>query len=278
MCDNKFNMKQWKNNCFEMYECADFIYKFIKHYINKVNAMFINMNKLSNEEYPLGDYYKYLTVFYWHKYVIKNIDKEYGFKNFEEKYDKFINLYNENADMYKSMDTESKINLSFYEDLTKNTIHMYYGVDEESDYYIIQNGHDGYEEYKKLFFKLNELINSINKINHNINIINNDNSIINDTRFMPMEMYIFSPNRLSPVPLRIFTDIKYVTIEKLKNYADENAYPPTVTDIITRSFIEISNFIIYYEIKDYFKKLSDDFNSFINKELIKNVKYNLSKL
>lgn len=254
-CD-KFKMKQWKYNCFEMHECAIIIYKFLDNYLLNVNEI---VKKVGDDnKYSSQDYYKYLILFYWFEILKDNFDEKYDLSNFKENVNKFNFLYLDNLEMYQSIDAKDDIKL-INERLTKHNINMY-KTDKKSD------DMNGVEKQMELFSDIKNLIYCINKIIYGIDILN-------DVGYMYDDLYMFLPECKKPIDLKEFTIVEDKIVKKLEKYGVLPTVKATIYDYYQDIF-ENDHLRNCHNIRQYFKKLADDFNIFINDELMKIIKIN----
>lgn len=266
-CD-KFKMKQWKYNCLKMHESAVVIYKYLNNHvlnpdeINEKLTAYITANDSVDKNSLMDmDYYKYLSIFYWFKYLKENDNEKYSPSNFEENVDKFNLLYQENLKMYQSIDAKNGIKLT-YERLTKHNINMYHAVEKDGSV-------SGIDEHNELFSDIYDLIDCINGTIYITDILNDVGYIYND-------VYIFIPKCENPLTLKEFKTIENNPVKKLKNYTPDKC--PVLKDVLDdyyrKIFLNCYNLSICYRMRYYFKRLADDFEIFINEELIKIAKTN----
>lgn len=256
MSCNKFKIKQWKDNCFEMHECAIIIYKFLDNYLLNIDEIVKKVG--DNDKYSSRDYYRYLLLFYWFEVLKENLNEKNILSDFKENVNKFNFLYRENLEMYQVIDAKDNIKL-INERLTKHNINMYKTDIKSGDV-------SGVVKQTELFSDIKNLIDCINKTIYDIDILN-------DVGYMYDDIYMFLPECKKPIALKEFTIVEDKIVKKLKKIGDAPTVKDTIFDCYKKIFY-YDDFLKYCNIKQYFKKLADDFNIFINDELMKIIKIN----
>ena len=259
-----FDFESWKDNCFQLHECAGVICKFLDIYLLSMDKIHIELG-ISNE-YPSLDYYMYLHLYHWLEKLRENHNEGDNLSDFEENIDKFNLIYQKNLKMYQSIDAENKVKLT-YERLTKHNINMY--QTDKDDY-----GVSGVEKHTELFSKIDNLIDIINKTIY-------ITDILDDVGYMYNDAYMFIPGCEKPLTIEEFETVENKPVKKLKNHTTD--IEPTVKSTIVDYYnviFDYNNIFKFYhrrecrEIRRYFKTLTNDFEIFINEELIKMAKTN----
>ncbi len=239
-----FNFYLWKKNCFEMYEKGTGIYRFLNNYIFDIEEIFRKIGEYDDKKYRSEDYYNYLIIFYWYKSLKEKFEHKHGFDNFFYNLSDFNALYYDNLDAYNSISLEHKRGLE-HDELTSKFTYMFYDYKTNEE-----------NKFKGILAKIIDFRVIIKEIIDDL-----DETIFKLNKEEPLSFDQFTLEKNNPI------EINFTPSGLIKN--------TSLLKMIKDAYAHVDDFKLRFELLDYFRNLTNEFDIFINEELVRIVKNNL---